>query len=269
MSLRWTAATRAGNRIEGIGIGEGATQLYIDAELWGQTIARAWAGLDDIAYLQVGGGQPERLGETGGTYNVLVTDDDAYWIERAVTHYRSYRTGQRLPIPGGGTSQGFAYFDYLERRIVFTDEVFRTHPQKPRLYRHRSWECWLDPSADRVLAGRIGGQSQAVVDCYTPTGAKIKELADGSALVAISLPSEPGSHRQFPENETPYFRAINAPPVPGVITAGPASVVLTPSSGDPVAVTIPASTVPGQSIKVPVIVAGVLVLVYLVSERQS
>jgi hypothetical protein len=266
VSLRWTSATRTGVRVEGIGIGEGETQLYIDAETWGNANVRAWAGLDDVAYLQIGTAQPERLGPTGGVYNVLVTDDDVYWIDRDITRYHSYRTGRVLPIPIGATAQGFGYFDYSTRSIAWMDQM---PAMKPRLYRSRSWECWLDPAGDRVLAGRIGGPSQVVAECYTPVGAKIKELADGSALVAISLPSQPGgNHPQFPEAETPYFRTLSAPPVPGVIRIDPAEVRIVPESGEPVAVTIPASTVPGQSARVLASVAGALVVLYLVSERQ-
>lgn len=271
MSLRWTTVTRAGNRVEGIGIGEGATQLYIDAELWGNAIVRAWAGLDDVAYLQIGGGAPERLGLTAGVNNVLVTDDDAYWIDGNdrpnISHYRSYRTGQRLAIPIGPNADGFGYFDYPARKIAWMNSMPAT---KPRLYRSHSWECYLAPHADQVLAGRIGGTAHVVAECYTPVGAKIKELADGSAIVAISLPSQPGgNHPQFPEDETPYFRAVTAPPVPGGVRVEPAIVTLTPGAGEPVSVTIPASTVPGQSLKVPVVIAGALVMIYLVSESQS
>lgn len=214
-----TDVTAKGTRVSA----EYPRELFLSAEDWTEGLAEAYKGVDDVAYLRLNG-VTEALGPTGGDYNVLVTPDgDVFWVQPDCRHYkrRGDATLYEIPITHG-TTQGMRSWDEATRTIVWMDDVLK-HPRPiVRAFRHRGYTFGQDPDSDRILAQKPDGSLWVVADCYTPDGARGR-LTPNGAVCAISLPSTPHTHREFPVGKAPYFVEESAwrPWTPPIIVASP------------------------------------------------
>lgn len=208
--------------------GDGRRELFLSAEDWTEGLAEAYKGVDDVAYFRLNG-ERETLGPTGGDYNVLVTPDgEVFWVHEDCRHYcqRGVDWPDGFPvlleIPIGPTTQGMSHWDEATRKIVWMDEVLRDPRPITRAFRHRGYTFGPDPDADRILAQKPDGSLWVVADCYTPVGAKGR-LTPNGAVCAISLPSQPNTHKEFAPGMEPYFvpEQVWQPWTPPVIVPAP------------------------------------------------
>jgi hypothetical protein len=209
--------------------GDGQRQMYLSAKRWPDGRVhigyKGWKdGESDFAVLD-----DQVMGPTGGEYPVLVTDEAFYWIEYLPNERRFSGYYYRLDAVSGevtrlivpfpeGTSQGFAYWDYANKRMIWMDDMLAQPFPLARKYSHGGWDFGFDPHADRVLAVTPTGRLKVVANVYSQIGPRGVGLPDGTAVCCISNPHD---QRTYSVHSSQFTEFTPAPPPEPVVWKEP------------------------------------------------